>query len=320
MSSDDDRQGPESEGWSGPPTEPLHPARPPEPSVYESLYRPQPGSGGDLQPAPFNRPQDSHPGQSGSYPSAQPGSYAPTQPGMYPHARPGQPGAHASAQPGQPGPYPPSTQPGPQPPGYQQPGYQQPGPQQPGPQQPGYQQPDPDRPQRGRTGPLLIGLGVGIALTALVAVAVFWFTGNDDRATVAPTPSPPAQQTAEPAPPPEPSTQPSVEPSETQPAPTTSAPSATEPTMEPFPASATVCPVTGPAHGNYARSAAGTSATSCEFAESVRHTYGLQSKRGDGVVIEAYSPVTEVTYTMTCNGDGLVTCRGGNNAVVYLGA
>lgn len=59
---------------------------------------------------------------------------------------------------------------------------------------------------------------------------------------------------------------------------------------------------------------AGTN-TSCEFARNVRDEYF--SVPGDSVQIDVYSPATNQTYTMACVREGdLVTCRGGNNAVV----
>lgn len=54
--------------------------------------------------------------------------------------------------------------------------------------------------------------------------------------------------------------------------------------------------------------------TSCPFARDVADKW----KSSGDTVIEAHSPVTGVTYTMTCTGSEPVVCRGGNNAVVYL--
>lgn len=86
-----------------------------------------------------------------------------------------------------------------------------------------------------------------------------------------------------------------------------------------FPADAEECPVVQHASGPVERSAAGSEATSCEFAEAVRAAYAEQAN-GDGpVTIQAYSPVTNQSYEMTCEGDSPVICRGGNEAVVYLG-
>jgi hypothetical protein len=59
--------------------------------------------------------------------------------------------------------------------------------------------------------------------------------------------------------------------------------------------------------------------TSCPFAKNVHEAYF--SVPGDSVEVEAYSPVTGKTYTMSCVRTGdRVTCRGGNNAVVRFDA
>lgn len=100
-------------------------------------------------------------------------------------------------------------------------------------------------------------------------------------------------------------------------APTTTTPPTTKPPVT-FPANATPCPATTGQVGGFSASAAGTDVTSCPFAEAVRVAYGGQSVRGQTVNIQAYSPVTGRNYTMTCSGSDLVTCTGGNNAVVHL--
>ncbi len=68
--------------------------------------------------------------------------------------------------------------------------------------------------------------------------------------------------------------------------------------------------------GSGVRSAAGTPKTSCSFAQSVRDAW-VAAGQGDGS-IRAHSSVTDQDYSMTCSGAPLTTCRGGNNAVVYL--
>jgi len=65
-------------------------------------------------------------------------------------------------------------------------------------------------------------------------------------------------------------------------------------------------------------SAVGSTRTSCAFAEVVRAAYATQPRRGGTVFVNAYSPITGETYRMTCTGSGVVTCKGGDNAVVYL--
>jgi hypothetical protein len=69
---------------------------------------------------------------------------------------------------------------------------------------------------------------------------------------------------------------------------------------------------------SFGRSAVGSSVTSCEFAEEVRASYLRQGIRNGAVSVDAYSPVTGRTYTMNCSGNTVVTCTGGNDAVVYL--
>lgn len=66
---------------------------------------------------------------------------------------------------------------------------------------------------------------------------------------------------------------------------------------------------------------AGTSSTSCPFTKAVRDSlveYYMDTGELDGD-IRAYSPVTGKNYTMACSDDGdVVTCTGGNNAVVHV--
>ena len=54
--------------------------------------------------------------------------------------------------------------------------------------------------------------------------------------------------------------------------------------------------------------------TSCAFAENVYQAY---QNYGPGDV-SAYSPVTQLNYTMYCSGSTPVVCTGGNNASVYF--
>jgi serine/threonine-protein kinase len=57
------------------------------------------------------------------------------------------------------------------------------------------------------------------------------------------------------------------------------------------------------------------SVTTCPFAENTRSAYAESNGSRE---IQAYSPVTGVTYEMTCGGSNPVVCRGGNNAAVYF--
>lgn len=79
-------------------------------------------------------------------------------------------------------------------------------------------------------------------------------------------------------------------------------------------------PETVPAYSTQCGSgvAVGSSKTSCAFAEIVRENYLAYSRGGSTVVIYASSPVAGKTYQMTCSGQRVVTCTGGDNAVVYI--
>lgn len=56
--------------------------------------------------------------------------------------------------------------------------------------------------------------------------------------------------------------------------------------------------------------------TSCAFASSVREAY-FDNGGGSGTV-QAFSPVTGETYTMSCTAGAPTTCTGGNNASVFI--
>ncbi|WP_156058912.1 hypothetical protein [Nocardia rhamnosiphila] len=104
---------------------------------------------------------------------------------------------------------------------------------------------------------------------------------------------------------------------------TTTTTSATTTTRRPdLPTGAQPCSGSAPGGSEYGSAATGTAVTSCEFAEAVRQAYldpTVVSAEGDPVSVEATSPVTGQAYTLECvAADGVVTCRGGNNAVVYL--
>lgn len=65
-------------------------------------------------------------------------------------------------------------------------------------------------------------------------------------------------------------------------------------------------------------SAAGSDVTSCPFAEEVRNEYLRRGVKGSTTTLNVFSPVTSQSYPITCTGNHVVLCRGGNNAVVYL--
>lgn len=87
-----------------------------------------------------------------------------------------------------------------------------------------------------------------------------------------------------------------------------------------LPAGAQPCPTVGGPAGGFGRSAAGSPATSCQFAEQVRQAYGASGPAGrEARKVVAVSPVTGQSYTMSCAANGgLVTCVGGDDAVVYV--
>ncbi|MFE3194726.1 serine/threonine-protein kinase [Nocardia sp. NPDC059240] len=95
----------------------------------------------------------------------------------------------------------------------------------------------------------------------------------------------------------------------------------TTPTTVQLPAGATPCPPAYGALGGYTTSAVGNTGTSCPFAEVVRQAYAdaTSGRPGAAVSVNAVSPVTGRSYTMNCTAAGkLVTCSGGDNAVVYV--
>ncbi|MFT3715837.1 MAG: protein kinase [Gordonia sp. (in: high G+C Gram-positive bacteria)] len=64
----------------------------------------------------------------------------------------------------------------------------------------------------------------------------------------------------------------------------------------------------------------GTGVTTCPFAVNVQQAYLQAGPMGEARTIQAYSPATGNSYSMSCspNAYGGVTCTGGNNAVVNL--
>lgn len=86
---------------------------------------------------------------------------------------------------------------------------------------------------------------------------------------------------------------------------------------EMLPPDATHCS-SNPVNTPLSNSAAGSDVTSCPFAEAVRGQYLRQSLRSTPVTLNVMSPVTDESYVMTCIGNQVVTCTGGNDAVVYL--
>lgn len=165
---------------------------------------------------------------------------------------------------------------------------------------------------RGSTGLTVSIVAAIVAVLAVIGVAVWNFALDPVAAGPPPTVTP-VPATTVPSATTEPT--PTISPTRTaMPTPTTQPP---EPPAE-FPVGATPCAITYGAEGGYRAAAVGNTQTSCPFAEEVRLAYGRQPVRDRAVAVDAYSPVTGVTYTMTCQPGRLVTCSGGNNAVVYL--
>ncbi|QLY34855.1 protein kinase [Nocardia huaxiensis] len=160
------------------------------------------------------------------------------------------------------------------------------------------------RPSRRKSlaGPLAIGVLV-IALAA-IAGAVGWQvrdgSGNESPNTTV------AQDNPE------------VKLPLSQPKTTTTSPAQT--TVQ-LPAGATPCPAVYPSTNGLTVSAIGSTVTSCPFAEEVRRAYAAAGggQQGAAASVVAVSPVTGRAYTMNCTAAGkLVTCIGGENAVVYV--
>ena len=57
------------------------------------------------------------------------------------------------------------------------------------------------------------------------------------------------------------------------------------------------------------------SVTTCPFAKNTRSAY---AEAKGAKKLQVYSPVTGITYEMSCGGASTVVCRGGNNATVYF--
>ncbi|MFB7717429.1 protein kinase [Nocardia sp. NPDC056100] len=102
---------------------------------------------------------------------------------------------------------------------------------------------------------------------------------------------------------------------------TSTAPSTTSTAPVQLPAGASPCQLSYPVLNGYTGSATGSTVTSCPFAEEVRRAYAdaTTGRPGTTSSVVVVSPVTNRAYTMNCTATGkLVTCIGGENAVVYV--
>ncbi|MFE9575734.1 protein kinase [Nocardia sp. NPDC006044] len=160
--------------------------------------------------------------------------------------------------------------------------------------------------------PILIGVVVIVVIAVVGAIGWQVFTSRNV--------APPADQQAG-APVPTASAQPPA-PGSSSPPPVASTPA--KPTTVTLPAGAKPCTQGSSAAGSFTKSATGSAATTCAFAEEVRRAYAESNtastaSRESSRSVVATSPVTGRTYTMNCLSEGqLVTCSGGENAVVYV--
>ncbi|MGV8874557.1 MAG: hypothetical protein ACOH2Q_18640 [Rhodococcus sp. (in: high G+C Gram-positive bacteria)] len=96
-------------------------------------------------------------------------------------------------------------------------------------------------------------------------------------------------------------------------------PGGQNPGVTALPAGAQTCPATVPSTTGLRGSAVGSTVTSCPFAEEVRLGYMRGGSDPNPRTVVASSPVTGKRYEMDCVSSAqLVTCTGGENAVVYL--
>ncbi|MFB7875518.1 protein kinase [Nocardia sp. NPDC056064] len=157
-------------------------------------------------------------------------------------------------------------------------------------------------PRRSLLLPVLVGVFAVIVLAIGGAIGWRLMAAGDtaDTTTAAPTSLAPGG---------------SGNPAATTPRATTAAPTTSAGPVT-LPAGAQPCE-SGAGGGAFGKAAVGNSVTSCPFAEAVRQAYAAGGTGARSVV--AASPVTGRTYTMTCAPEGkLVTCTGGENAVVYV--
>ncbi|WP_439956292.1 protein kinase domain-containing protein [Nocardia mikamii] len=163
--------------------------------------------------------------------------------------------------------------------------------------------------------PVVLGVLSAAVLAGLGVVGwqVFGSSGGNDHPATAAGPAAPAVTAQQPA---------------TSSAPRTTAAPTTTGTSANLPVGATPCSQTSTSQDSFAKTATGSAVTSCGFAEAVRKAYA-QAAESHGATsaataeastsIIAVSPVTGRSYPMTCTSSGkVVTCTGGDNAVVYV--
>ncbi len=70
-----------------------------------------------------------------------------------------------------------------------------------------------------------------------------------------------------------------------------------------------------PTDAYYCGSAYGDGSASCPFVENVTSDYYAS---GESSSFTSYSPTTELSYMVTCNGDAPTVCTAGRAAVIYI--
>lgn len=60
------------------------------------------------------------------------------------------------------------------------------------------------------------------------------------------------------------------------------------------------------------------STTSCPFANNVRQAYIEAGLNGADGTLQAWSPTTKLSYTLTCTGNQPAVCTGGRNARIQI--
>lgn len=185
---------------------------------------------------------------------------------------------------------------------------------------------EPPRPVRpaGPTRPAVVVLIVGIVVFLLAGAAIVGYSVlgrggsggdfdvtpvNPSTVTVSTTPSTPTQDVE--SSPPTSSTSTST---------TTSRTTAPRPTVAGAPQGSTPCPVLFPPYDLYRASSVGSSVTTCGFAERVRKAYADSGRPGQlPRPVVATSPETGERIRMMCAAEArIVTCTGGDDAVVYI--
>lgn len=89
------------------------------------------------------------------------------------------------------------------------------------------------------------------------------------------------------------------------------------PTPIVLPAGAVECSTEPSLAPYFTHSARGNDDTSCPFADNVRAEVNIDTSTLPKTV-SVYSPTTKQSYSMACSAGPLVTCTGGNGAVVYV--